>query len=119
IAAGGVALLAAIVAVAVALAPSGGTIIRVAPNSVAAIDTHTNRVVGQVSVGARPGAIAFGSGSLWVANVDDQTISRVDPRTLRTVGAITVGDPPTGIAAAGGGVWVVSAGPTATFVSVR
>ena len=32
-------------------------------------------------VGARPGPIAFGSGSLWVANLDDQTISRVDPRT--------------------------------------
>ncbi len=35
------------------------------------------------------------------------------------MGAITVGEPPTGIAAAGGRVWVVSAGPTATFVSVR
>ena len=29
-----------------------------------------------------PGAIAFGSGSLWVANHDDGTVSRVDPQTL-------------------------------------
>jgi YVTN family beta-propeller protein len=119
IAAGGALLLAVLIGVAVSLAGSGASSVRVAPNSVAAIDTHTNRVVGQVPVGARPSAIAFGSGSLWVANVDDQTISRVDPRTLQTVGAINVDDPPTGIAVAGGGVWVVSAGPTATSVSVR
>ena len=30
-----------------------------------------------------PGAVAFGSGSLWVANLDDQTVSRIDPATLR------------------------------------
>ncbi len=119
IAAGGALLLAVLIGVAVSLAGSGASSVRVAPNSLAAIDTHTNRVVGQVPVGARPSAIAFGSGSLWVANVDDQTISRVDPRTLQTVGAIKVDDPPTGIAVAGGGVWVVSAGPTATSVSVR
>ena len=29
--------------------------------------------------GRRPGAIAFGSGSLWVANRDDQNVSRIDP----------------------------------------
>jgi YVTN family beta-propeller protein len=118
IAAGGAILLAVIVAVAVTLARSGGTTIRVAPNSVAAIDTHTNRVVGQVSVGARPSGIAFGSDSLWVANLDDQTISRVDPTTLRTLGTVTVGEPPTGIAAAAGRVWVVASNPTTTSVSV-
>ena len=93
--------------------------VRVAPNSLAAIDTDTNRVVGQVAVGTRPGAIAFGSGSLWVANLDDQTISRVDPKTLRPLRAITAGGPPTGIAAAAGGVWVVVSNATATSVSAR
>ena len=75
--------------------------------------------MGQVAVGTRPGGIAFGSGSLWVANLDDQTISRVDPKTLDRLGAITVGGPPTGIAAAGGRVWVVVSSATATSVSVR
>src|SRR5207248_10531412 len=73
---------------------------------------------GQVSVGARPMAIASGSGSLWVANLDDRTISRVDPTTLQTLGTIPVADPPTGIAAADGRVWVVRSNPNATFVSV-
>ena len=84
IAAGAAVLLAVLIAAAVRLAGSGtSSTVRVAPNSLAAIDTDTNRVVGQVAVGTRPGAIAFGSGSLWVANLDDQTISRVDPKTLR------------------------------------
>ena len=85
IAAGGAVLLAVLIAAALRLAGSGTSTVRVAPNSLAAIDTDTNRVVGQVAVGTRPGAIAFGSGSLWVANLDDQTISRVDPKTLSTL----------------------------------
>ena len=85
IAAAGAVLLAAIAAVAVNLASSGASTVRVAPNEVAAIDTRSDRVVGAVPVGTRPGPIAFGSGSLWVANLDDQTISRVDPGSLRTV----------------------------------
>ena len=120
IAAGAAVLLAVLIAAAVRLAGSGtSSTVRVAPNSLAAIDTDTNRVVGQVAVGTRPGAIAFGSGSLWVANLDDQTISRVDPKTLDRLRAITVGGPPTGIAAAAGGVWVVVSNAAATSVSAR
>ena len=120
IAAGGAVLLAVLIAAAVRLAGSGtSSTVRVAANSLAAIDTDTNRVVGQVAVGTRPGGIAFGSGSLWVANLDDQTISRVDPKTLSPLRAIPVGGPPTGIAAAAGGVWVVVSGATPTSVSAR
>ena len=87
IAAGGALLLAAaIAALVVELAGGGGGAgLRAAPNSVAVIDTDTAHVVGQVGVGARPGAITYGFGSLWVANLDDQTVTRVDPRTLRTL----------------------------------
>jgi YVTN family beta-propeller protein len=108
IAIGAVLLLgAAIAAGIVELASGGADAVRVAANSVAVIDTHSDRVVGQAPVGDRPGPIAFGSGSLWVANLDDQTISRVSPRTLRTLSTIPIGGPPTGIAANGSGVWVV------------
>ncbi|HEY2437947.1 MAG TPA: BTAD domain-containing putative transcriptional regulator, partial [Solirubrobacteraceae bacterium] len=107
IAAGGAVLLAAIVTAGVRLAGSGASTVRVAPNSLAAIDTQNDRVTGAIPVGARPGAVAFGSGSLWVGNLDDQNIQRVDPRTLRTLRTIAVAGPPTGIAATNGGVWVV------------
>jgi YVTN family beta-propeller protein len=120
IAAGGALLLvAAIAAGIVVLTGGGGVTVRVAPNSVAAIDPHTNRVVEQVAVGTRPAGIASGSGSLWVANLDDQTVSRVDPRTLQTLRTIAVRGPPTGIATTAAGVWVVESdtSPTASFTS--
>ena len=47
-------------------------------NAVAIIDPHSNRVTGQVAVGAAPAALALGNGSLWVANTVDQTVSRID-----------------------------------------
>ena len=121
IAAGGALLLAAAIAAGIVGIAGGGVVtVRVAPNSVAAIDVHTDRVVGQVPVGTRPGAIAFGSGSLWVANLDDQDVSRVDPRTLRTLHSIPVrGGSPTGIATSPAGVWVVESDttPTASLTS--
>ena len=63
--------------------------------------------------------IAFGSGSLWVANLDDQTVSRVDPASLRTLRD----DPgcaarrPGSRAAAGASGWSES-DPDASSVSV-
>jgi YVTN family beta-propeller protein len=117
--AAGALLLAAAIAAGVAeltAGPAGG--LRVAPNSVAAIDIHTNQVVAQVPVGARPSALTFGSGSLWVANLDDKTVSRVDPGTLLTQRTFSLAAPPTGIAAAAGGIWVVGSSPSATSVSV-
>ena len=120
IAAGGALLLVAAIAASVVVLTGGGVVtVRAAPNSVAAIDPHSNRVVEQVPVGARPAGIASGSGSLWVANLDDQTVSRVDPRTLQTLRTIAVRGPPTGIATTAAGVWVVESdtSPTASLRS--
>ncbi len=119
IAAGGVLLLAMVVAAVVELTRTGTAgLALVKPNSVAAIDTHTNAVVGQVSAGARPSGIAFAGGSLWVANLDDKTVSRIDPATLQPLRILALPDPPTGIAAGGGAVWVVSSEQGATSVAV-
>jgi YVTN family beta-propeller protein len=117
--AGGVLLLAAAIAAVVVVVTGGnGPRLRAPPNSVAAIDIKTNRVVAHAGVGTRPGAIAYGSGSLWIANLDDQTVSRVDPRTLQTLRTLSPPASPTDITAARGRVWVVSSAPTARFVSV-
>jgi YVTN family beta-propeller protein len=118
IAAGTVVLLAVLVAVAFGLGGSGEPVVRVSANSLAAIDTRTDRIVGAVGVGTRPSGVAFGSGSLWVANLDDQSVSRVDPKTLERVRTVSVDGPPTGIAAAGRAVWVVGSNPGANSVSV-
>jgi YVTN family beta-propeller protein len=112
-------LLAGGIAAAMAALPGGSApVMRAEANSLAAIDIATNRVTETVPVGARPGAIAFGLGSLWVANLDDQTVSRVDPATFTTQQSIGLADPPTGIAVAGGAAWVVESDASATTVTV-
>jgi peptide/nickel transport system substrate-binding protein len=118
IAAGGAILLAALIAIAVELTRGKGATVQITPNSVAAIDPRTNSVVASVGVGIRPGALAFGAGSLWVANIDDQSVSRIDPGSLRTLRTLAVDAPPTGIAATARAVWVVGANPNASDVSV-
>jgi YVTN family beta-propeller protein len=119
ITAGGVLLLMLAVAVAVKLARSGASAVTVVGNSLAAIDPASNRVVGAIAVGTRPGSVVFGSGALWTANLDDQTISRVEPATMRVQRVIPVPGPPTGIASAGGSLWVVqsNANPDANTAS--
>ena len=107
IAVAGALLLAVIVAIAAKLASSGASTVRVAPNDVAVIDTRNDHVVGAIPVGDQPGPIAFGSGSLWVANLGDQNISRIDPGAQRTLRNISVSSSPTGIAATASGLWVV------------
>ncbi|HET7047977.1 MAG TPA: ABC transporter substrate-binding protein [Solirubrobacteraceae bacterium] len=116
----GAALLLVVAAlVSLRLADAGGSEVRVQPNSVAAIDIHSNRVVAAVPVGSEPGAIAFGSGSLWVANVGDKNVSRIDPAAPRTVHVLNLGETPTGIAASNNGIWVVEATPRSSSVAVR
>jgi YVTN family beta-propeller protein len=123
IAAAGAILLAALVAAAVKLSGSGsgsGSVrVLAAANSVAVIDPHTDRVVASTPVGTQPGPVVFGSGSLWVASLDDQIVSRIEPRSLRTLDEITLPNPPTGLAATAGAIWVAQSNPQANSVSVN
>ena len=114
----GLTVSAVVVTAAVALNVRHTPTVPVAPNSLAAIDPRTNHVVATVPTGASPGPIAFGAGSLWVANVDDMTISRIDPVTLRALATLTLGGTPTGLAADAQGIWVVQANRGSSSVSV-
>jgi YVTN family beta-propeller protein len=119
LAAAGVTIGLAAAAAGIARLDAGGSSsLRVAPNSVAAIDVGSNAVVGAVPVGSGPGSIAFGSGSLWVTNGDDHTISRIDPAARRVVRTFAVGGFPDDLAATATGVWVVSSNAGADSVSV-
>jgi YVTN family beta-propeller protein len=116
------ALLAAVAAaVAIPIFALGGESsgVVVSPNSVAVIDPDTNRVVDAIAVGARPGAITFGSKALWVSNVDDRSVSRIDVATRRAEKAIAVDEATTGLAAGSGAVWGISATPTRSVATVR
>lgn len=83
-----------------------GTPVPVKPNSVAIIDPETNEVVASIPVGATPGPIAVGEGSVWVANVRERTVSRIDPKTRTVDRTIGLGIEPTGLAVGEGAVWV-------------
>jgi YVTN family beta-propeller protein len=114
-------VIAAAVAVPVFVLGQGnsGSGIVVQGNSVAMIDPQANRVTGEIPVGARPDAIAFGAGSLWVANLDDQTVSQIDPQNQHRVASVSFPDTPTGIAVTGDAVWTVGAKAASPSVSVQ
>jgi YVTN family beta-propeller protein len=97
---------------------SGGGLV-VEGNAVVEIDPQSNEVVGQVPVGARPESIASGSGSLWVANLDDQSVSRIDLTTRTVRRNLPVVETPTGLATSSRAVWVVGSDPTSPSVIVR
>jgi YVTN family beta-propeller protein len=60
-----------------------------------------------VTVGKRPGAIAYGEGALWVTDRGDDRVTRIDPSTSSAI-SIPVGDEPAGIAVGAGAVWVAN-----------
>ena len=50
--------------------------------------------------------VAFGAGSLWVANTVDGTVMRVDPTNGRILATIQVGGTPFDVTFAHGLAWV-------------
>jgi YVTN family beta-propeller protein len=101
----GALLAAALIATVVAFV-TRETPVSVPPNSVAIIDPITNKVVGFVSVGDEPAAIAVGKDALWVANQGDRTLSHVDSKRRTVEKTISLNETPTGVAVGAGAVWV-------------
>jgi class 3 adenylate cyclase/streptogramin lyase len=106
-AATGAAILAAATAF-LALRGGASALDRVAPNSVGVIDPRNGEIVDEVRVGSSPVDIAFGEGSLWVANLISGTISEIDPDSRKVRDTFNAGDKPRGIAAGEGAVWVTN-----------
>jgi hypothetical protein len=82
--------------------------VQLAGDSVAAIDPRTDTIVGEVPVGGKPAGPAFGEGSVWVGNRDDNTLLRIDPSSLDVVRTIGLGVAPTDVEVGAGSVWVLS-----------
>jgi peptide/nickel transport system substrate-binding protein len=62
-----------------------------------------------VDVGGEPTAVAFGAGSLWVADGQNRVVDQVDSATNRVVSRLPAGNGTRGVAVAGGAVWLASA----------
>jgi virginiamycin B lyase len=80
-------------------------------NSVTRIDPGTNRLVENITVGARPcSGLAAGFGSLWVPNCGDKTVSRVDLSTGQVTATwpATIGNSEGGVAVGAGSFWMMT-----------
>ena len=61
-----------------------------------------------VSVGGSPRSLAYGAGSIWVANAPDHFVSRVDASAATVQGQpIAIGPRPSDVAVGAGSVWVL------------
>ena len=60
----------------------------------------------RIPVGRSPAGVAFGAGSVWVANSGDGTVTRINPSTSKPIATIPVGGSPQALTIADGRVWV-------------
>jgi YVTN family beta-propeller protein len=105
---GAAALSAVVAAAALALTRGDEAAFVAPPNSVVRIDASTNRVLGTIPVGVRPGPVAAGGDAIWVANLDDASLSRIDPASGTVVKNIPLPATPDAIAFGARAVWIVN-----------
>ena len=109
--AGGVLLLAAAAAFAASWHGSSHPVV-VLPNSVAAIDATTNRVLADTPVGNSPTTVAVGAGSVWALNSNEQTVSRIDPTSRKVIRVIPTTTRASELAVSTDAIWVASTART-------
>ncbi len=115
LAAAGVALLAAAVALAVATHGSGATrIAHLRGDSVGLIQPTSGHVVGQFNVGGAPSQVVADAHTAWTLNAAQQTVARVDLATgkVRQQGTAVT---PAGLALGDGALWVSYANPLPAY----
>ena len=70
------------------------------------IDARTGRPTGSVTVGGLITGIAYGAGSIWIADAQDGLVLRVDPNRNAIANEIHVVGSPSGLAYGYGKLWV-------------
>jgi YVTN family beta-propeller protein len=102
----GLALAAALVAVALIRWTGREFLADLGADAIGVIDPKTAGIRSQVSLAGAPSAITGGGGFVWVASDANGTVSRVDPEDPGVVLTVSVGGRPAGIAYGGGSLWV-------------
>jgi YVTN family beta-propeller protein len=77
-----------------------GYVVRISP--------ATNGVTRRIRFGSRPFGLAYGAGSVWVADRSVNTLGRINPRSSRVTARIKIGFDSYGVAFGAGSVWVTS-----------
>ncbi len=86
------------------------------PDAVGRFDARRQRPPVIIPLPFHPGDLAFGKGSVWVANASGDTVWRVDARTNTLARSISVGNLATGVAYGQGSVWVASGDGTVSRI---
>jgi YVTN family beta-propeller protein len=98
-------LVAGLVAGGLVLSAGGSNALaRIDADSAGLIDAKSGDIKRQVAVGASPGAVTIGAGSVWVAS-GNGTISRIDPKANLVTQTFPLDNTPSGIAYGDGAVW--------------
>jgi len=110
--AGGLFLLAAVIALAiVALTGNDDAHIEPLGNGVAAIEASGGGGVASFTESrTAPGNVAVGEGAVWVLNNEDRTVSRIDPETQEITDTFETAGLPSELAVGEGAVWIGNAG---------
>ena len=98
---------AGIVAAVVVTNQPKHTLAALPPNSIGILDADGS-LRDAVLVGQNPDALAYGFGSLWVANSGEKTVQRINPKTHEVIQTIDVGSNPAAIAMSAKNVWVAN-----------
>jgi YVTN family beta-propeller protein len=77
---------------------------------VAIVDLESGELTGSVPLGSRPGAVAMGEGSVWIALPDRGAVIQIDTETMGITDTVPVGANPVGIAVSADSVWVANGG---------
>lgn len=77
-----------------------GHVVRISP--------ATNAVTRRIRFGSRPFGLAYGAGSVWVAERSVNTLGRINPRSNRVTARIKIGFDSYGLTFGAGSVWVTS-----------
>jgi YVTN family beta-propeller protein len=99
-------LVGAVVAAVVLLSGGGGFTVK--PNSLAALDLTTGKLLADTQVGDTPTSTVVGGNAVWVLNSNEQTISSVDPRSRKVRSVIPAGNAPTSLVVTGDVLWVTT-----------
>jgi DNA-binding SARP family transcriptional activator len=101
------------------LTRAGATTITLTPRSVMKLDGHTERVIGQIPLGATPIVLTADPRGAWAATAEG-TVVHLDATRNRVDATGTIDFPPNDLAALAGSAWVSSRlGPLVVRVSRR
>jgi branched-chain amino acid transport system substrate-binding protein len=117
--AGGLVLLGATVAAAIAaLGTNDGAKPEPLGNGVAAVEGPGAELASFTATNTPPSTLAVGEGAVWVLSLDDRAVTRIDPETKKVVGEVRAPGVPQDIAAGAGAVWVLSSGGDTENITV-